>query len=164
MAHASETLVELEGLEKSYRRGWFRNAPPALHSVTFRVQRGEVFGLLGPNGAGKTTIIKILLGIVRATGGTARLLGYPAGDQRGRRKVGYLPEHLQIPAHQTARTALEYYGRSAACPMPTSGAAAMNCFRASAWQDAARSRSSGSPRACASGWGSPRPCCTSPTW
>lgn len=111
MTDASETLVELEGLEKSYRRGWFRNAPPALHSVTFRVRRGEVFGLLGPNGAGKTTIIKILLGIVRATGGTARLLGYPAGDQRGRRKVGYLPEHLQIPAHQTARTALEYYGR-----------------------------------------------------
>ena len=60
----------------------------ALGGVTFRVERGEIFGLLGPNGAGKTTLIKILLGIVERTGGEATLLGGAAGDRRNRRRRG----------------------------------------------------------------------------
>ena len=75
-----------------------------------RCAPGEVFALLGPNGAGKTTLLKILLGIIRSSGGAATLLGFPAGDRRGRRKVGYLPEHLRIPPHHTSVTALDYYG------------------------------------------------------
>jgi ABC-2 type transport system ATP-binding protein len=78
--------------------------------VSFQVGQGEIFGLLGPNGAGKTTLIKILLGIVRKTGGSASLLGLPAGDRHGRRRVGYLPENHRIPRHHTGNTALEYYG------------------------------------------------------
>jgi len=54
------------------------------------VERGEIFGLLGGNGAGKTTFIKTLLGIIRKTRGDAKLLGFPAGDRRGRKLVGYL--------------------------------------------------------------------------
>jgi ABC-2 type transport system ATP-binding protein len=76
-----------------------------------RVEQGEIFGLLGPNGAGKTTLIKVLLGIVRRSGGSASLLGRPAGDRVGRMKVGYLPENLRIAGHHTALTALEYYGK-----------------------------------------------------
>lgn len=103
--------VKVHDLRKRYGGGWFGRTVDALQGVSFEVPKGQVFGLLGPNGAGKTTVIKILLGIVRPTGGGATLLGRPAGDRAGRLRVGYLPENLQIPRHQTARTAMEYYGR-----------------------------------------------------
>jgi ABC-2 type transport system ATP-binding protein len=109
---ADSPPIHVETLEKTYRDGWFRRrGVQALGGVSFHVEPGEIFGLLGPNGAGKTTVIKILLGIVRKTGGSAQLLGRLAGDRRGRRLVGYLPEHLRIPGHHNARTALEYYGK-----------------------------------------------------
>lgn len=106
----SSAAVHVIGLRKRYG-GLFKRRVDALRGVSFDVPKGQIFGLLGPNGAGKTTIIKVLLGIVRATAGSATLLGHPAGDRLGRKQVGYLPENLQVPNHQTARTALEYYGR-----------------------------------------------------
>src|SRR6516225_11299422 len=103
--------IEVESLSKTYRDGLFsRKTVEALRGVTFQVERGTIFGLLGPNGAGKTTLIKVLLGIVHKSGGKASLMGLPAGDRRGRRSVGYLPENHRIPRHHTANTALEYYG------------------------------------------------------
>jgi ABC-2 type transport system ATP-binding protein len=106
-----DCVISIDKLCKRYRGGLFRRSVDALRGVTFQIRPGEIFGLLGPNGAGKTTVIKILLGIARSSGGTASLFGFPAGDRRGRRQVGYLPENLRLPPHQTARTALEYYGR-----------------------------------------------------
>ena len=103
--------IQVNDLRKRYASGWFGRRVDALQGVTFEVPKGQVFGLLGPNGAGKTTIIKILLGIVRATSGTASLLGHSAGNRFGRRRVGYLPENLLLPRHQNAQTALEFYGR-----------------------------------------------------
>ena len=103
--------IAVSDLRKSYRNGLFRGRFDALRGVSLRVERGEVFGLLGPNGAGKTTLIKILLGIVRKSGGTASLLGRPAGDRQSRLRVGYLPENLRIAPHHTARTSMEFYGR-----------------------------------------------------
>ena len=102
--------VRVNQLSKKYH-AWFRPSVMALSGVSFEVPQGQIFGLLGPNGAGKTTIIKILLGIVRASSGSASLLGHAAGKRRGRRRVGYLPENLQLGAHQNANTALEYFGR-----------------------------------------------------
>ncbi|MFT7643183.1 MAG: ABC-2 type transport system ATP-binding protein, partial [Pirellulaceae bacterium] len=97
--------IEVEQLQKTYREGWvFKKNLDALRGVTLRVEAGEVFGLLGPNGAGKTTFIKILLGIIRKTGGTASLLGLPAGSPQSRRRVGYLPEHLRMAPYHTAMT------------------------------------------------------------
>lgn len=110
MSDAS-VAIQVKGLQKRYGSGWLGRRVQALAGVSFEVGRGQVFGLLGPNGAGKTTIIKILLGIVRASAGTATLLGYPAGKSRGRRLVGYVPENLQLPHHQNALSALEFYGR-----------------------------------------------------
>lgn len=107
----SSIAVRVDGLKKRYRSGLFGRGVEALRGVTFEVPKGQVFGLLGPNGAGKTTIIKVLLGIVRATGGTATMLGHRAGKRIGRHRVGYLPENLILPKHQNARTALEYFGR-----------------------------------------------------
>ncbi len=103
--------IEVRELSKAYRSGLvFRRSFEALKKVTFRVERGEVFGLLGPNGAGKTTLVKVLLGIVRKQGGEAMMLGQPAGRRGGRKLIGYLPENLRIPSHHTALSALRYFG------------------------------------------------------
>lgn len=87
-----------------------RRSVEALKSVSLEIPPGEIYGLLGPNGAGKTTLIKILLGIVRKTSGTADVLGMSAGRIAVRRRIGYLPENHRIPRHLTGSTALEYYG------------------------------------------------------
>src|SRR5262245_63639945 len=106
-----DSVIDVQALRKTYRDGFLGSRRiEALRGVSFRVERGTIFGLLGPNGAGKTTLIKVLLGIVSKTGGAAALLGQPAGDRRGRRRVGYLPENHRIPRHHTGNTALEYYG------------------------------------------------------
>lgn len=108
---AQETVISVEGLRKTYRGGLLGNhAIAALRQVSLQAYRGEVFGLLGPNGAGKTTLIKILLGVIRASGGSARVFGFPAGSIAARNCVGYLPESLRIDRHHTARSALIFYG------------------------------------------------------
>jgi ABC-2 type transport system ATP-binding protein len=103
--------IVVDSLHKTYREGWFAGRTiKALRGVSLEVDRGTIFGLLGPNGAGKTTLIKVLIGIVRKTSGSAQMLGYAAGDRRGRERVGYLPETHRIPRHHTANSALDYYG------------------------------------------------------
>jgi ABC-2 type transport system ATP-binding protein len=112
-----QPAIETRELTKTYVEGWLRrNRQPALKGVSLRVERGEIFGLLGGNGAGKTTFIKTLLGIIRRTSGEASLLGFAAGDRRGRKLVGYLPENLRVPRHLTGYTALEYYGNLSNVP------------------------------------------------
>jgi len=112
-----QPAIETQDLRKTYVEGLFRRKrQEALKGVSLRVERGEIFGLLGGNGAGKTTFIKTLLGIIRKTGGQASLLGFPAGDRRGRKLVGYLPENLRVPRHLTGLTALEFYGHLSNVP------------------------------------------------
>jgi ABC-2 type transport system ATP-binding protein len=109
---AGESVIAIDRLAKTYRSyPWSGRSIAALRGVSLNVSPGEIFGLLGPNGAGKTTLIKILLGVVRASGGTASLLGHPAGSANARQRVGYLPESLRIDRHHTARSALRFYGR-----------------------------------------------------
>ncbi len=113
----SAPAIETRDLCKTYVEGLLRRKRiSALKGVSLRVERGEIFGLLGGNGAGKTTFIKTLLGIIRKSAGDARLLGFPAGDRRGRKLVGYLPENLRVPRHLTGYTALEYYGNLSNVP------------------------------------------------
>lgn len=108
---AAAPPIRVDGLIKTYRGGLIRRRRvDALRGVTFEVQAGEIFGILGRNGAGKTTLIKILLGIVRRSGGVASLFGRRTGDRPVRARVGYLPENHRIPRHHTGDTALEYYG------------------------------------------------------
>ena len=83
----------------------------ALADLTLRVERGECLGFLGPNGAGKSTAVKILIGLVRATGGDAELLGRPAGDRRTRARIGYLPELFRYPDWLAAREVLRFHAR-----------------------------------------------------
>lgn len=74
----------------------------AVEDLSLTVEQGEVFGFLGPNGAGKTTSIKMLLGLVLPTAGTARLLEKPLGDPSARARVGFLPEHFRFHEWLTA--------------------------------------------------------------
>jgi len=83
----------------------------AVRDLTLEVRQGEVFGFLGPNGAGKTTSIKMLLGLVKPTGGKATILGQPFTDVEVRRKIGFLPEHFRFQQWLTAEELLRLHGR-----------------------------------------------------
>ncbi len=96
--------IEVRDLVKNYR------GVQALKGVSLSVEKGEIYGLLGRNGAGKTTLVKILLSIVRASGGGARLLERPVPDAASRQRVGYLPEDHRFPDYHTAESALDFYG------------------------------------------------------
>jgi ABC-2 type transport system ATP-binding protein len=104
-------LIEVSGLRKQYKSSFRKPLITALDGIDFQVGEGELFGLLGPNGAGKTTTVKILLGLTRATAGTATVCGLPVSDPESRRRVGYLPEGHKIPNYLTARQALSIFGR-----------------------------------------------------
>lgn len=97
----TDAAVELSGLTKRY------GASSALAGLNLAVPRGSTFGFLGPNGAGKTTTIRILLGLTRATGGSARVLGLdPAAQARDvHARVGYLPD---VPAFYPWQRATEF--------------------------------------------------------
>lgn len=99
--------IETQGLRKFYA-----GAPlPAVEHLDLQVPEGQVFGFLGPNGAGKTTTIGMLLGNVRPTSGTGRLLGQLLGHQETRRQIGYLPEKFQFHEFLTATEFLDLHGR-----------------------------------------------------
>jgi ABC-2 type transport system ATP-binding protein len=69
----------------------------ALAGVELEVEPGELVGLLGPNGAGKSTLVKIACGLVRPSGGEARVAGEPAGSAEARAAIGYLAELFRFP-------------------------------------------------------------------
>jgi ABC-2 type transport system ATP-binding protein len=85
----------------------------ALKGVDLEVGDGELVGLLGPNGAGKSTLVKIAVGLVRPTGGTARVAGHPAGSRAARAALGYLAELFRFPGWYTANEVLELHQRLA---------------------------------------------------
>jgi ABC-2 type transport system ATP-binding protein len=106
------SAIEIIGLEKTYSVGFWRKRPKrALHPLHLKVEEGEVFGFLGPNGAGKTTTLKLLMGLVFPTGGSARILGRDVSDPGMKAQIGFLPEQPYFYDYLTARELLEYYGQ-----------------------------------------------------
>jgi ABC-2 type transport system ATP-binding protein len=104
--------IEILGLEKTYSVGFWRKRPKrALRPLYLAVEEGEIFGFLGPNGAGKTTTLKLLMGLVYPTAGSARILGMELSDPRMKVQIGFLPEQPYFYDYLTARELLEYYGR-----------------------------------------------------
>ena len=104
--------IEILGLEKIYNAGfWRKRSKRALRPLTLAVEDGEIFGFLGPNGAGKTTTLKILMGLVFPTGGSARILGMELDDPGMKAQIGFLPEQPYFYDHVTARELLRYYGQ-----------------------------------------------------
>jgi ABC-2 type transport system ATP-binding protein len=109
--------IEILDLEKSYRVGfWRKRAKVALRPLRLTIEEGEVFGFLGPNGAGKTTTLKLLMGLVFPTAGTARILGRDLDDPQVRSQIGFLPEQPYFYDHLTARELLNYYGQLSGVP------------------------------------------------
>jgi ABC-2 type transport system ATP-binding protein len=100
-----EFVIETEQLQKVYGDNI------AVRGLDLQVMGGEIFGFLGPNGAGKTTSIKMLLGLVKPSGGNAKLLGKPIGDHDTRSKVGFLPEHFRFQEWLTAGEFMELHGK-----------------------------------------------------
>jgi ABC-2 type transport system ATP-binding protein len=100
----SAAAIETEQLRKVF------GDRAAVKGLTLQVAQGEVFGFLGPNGAGKTTSIKMLLGLVAPTSGSAALLGAPIGDRPTLARVGFLPEHFRFQEWLTASEFLQVHG------------------------------------------------------
>jgi ABC-2 type transport system ATP-binding protein len=105
--------IRTENLSKIFRVGFWARRVRAVEEVSLEVRTGEIFGLLGPNGAGKTTTLKMLLGFVRPTRGTATVAGEPAGSLAARRQLGYLPENPALYEFLTGIEYLRFAGRLA---------------------------------------------------
>jgi ABC-2 type transport system ATP-binding protein len=104
--------IETENLTKDYPFGFLNlKTKRSLEGLTMQVEAGEVFGFLGPNGAGKSTTIKLLVGLIFPTLGTARIHGKPIRDIEMHREIGYLPEQPYFYDYLTATELLDYFAR-----------------------------------------------------
>jgi ABC-2 type transport system ATP-binding protein len=104
--------IQVENLSKDYPYGFLQlKKKTSLEGLTMNVEEGEVFGFLGPNGAGKSTTIKLLVGLIFPTAGTARILGRPISDIEMHRDIGYLPEQPYFYDYLTAAELLDYFAR-----------------------------------------------------
>ncbi len=109
--------IEILGLEKTYMVGFWRKQPKrALSPLHLTVEDGEIFGFLGPNGAGKTTTLKLLMGLVFPTSGSARILGEEWTAPEVKAQVGFLPEQPYFYDHLTAHELLNYYAQLSGVP------------------------------------------------
>ncbi len=105
-------ILEIDGLAKSYAVGfWRKKLKPALLPLHLSINEGETFGFLGPNGAGKTTTLKLLMGIIFPSSGSARILGRHFHDPEVKRQIGFLPEQPYFYDYLSAPELLDYYAR-----------------------------------------------------
>ena len=98
-------VIEVQGLTKSYGRN------RGITDVSFDVREGEVFGFLGPNGAGKTTTLRILMALLRADRGAARIAGLDSWERSIdiKRIVGYVPGEPSLDPNLTGGQIIEYF-------------------------------------------------------
>jgi ABC-2 type transport system ATP-binding protein len=111
MPDTLDAAVHTENLTKVYKDFWGRDKVRALDDLNLTINRGEVFGLLGPNGSGKSTTIKLLLGLIFPTEGTAHILGQPVGSTAVNEKIGFLPEESYLYRFLNGEETLKFYGR-----------------------------------------------------
>jgi ABC-2 type transport system ATP-binding protein len=98
-------IAKLPAADKLHRR------VEAVKGISFDVYENEIFGFLGPNGAGKTTTLKMLLGLIFPTRGTATLFGKPATDPTARERLGFLPENPYLYQYLTGSELMDLCGR-----------------------------------------------------
>ena len=106
MTGIGETVIAAEGLSKRF------GEVTAVDNVTFEIARGEVVGYLGPNGSGKTTTMRMLLGLLHPTSGSARVLGHDAISETEliRPQVGYMSQKFALYEDLTVGENLGFYG------------------------------------------------------
>ena len=103
--------IEMKNLRKVYKRQLWTRGATALESLSLKINENEVFGFLGKNGAGKTTAIKILCGLLRASGGSAFVHGVDVRKRESRELLGYLPENPYFYEYLSPRETIGFYGR-----------------------------------------------------
>jgi len=109
--------IEIQDLSKDYAVGfWKKTLRPALKSLSLTVESGETFGFLGPNGAGKTTTLKLLMGIIFPTAGSATVLGKSVHDPEVKKRIGFLPEQPYFYDYLSAPELLSYYAQLSGVP------------------------------------------------
>lgn len=108
-----ETILDIRGLEKTYKGG-----VTALDGVDLQIRRGEIFALLGPNGAGKTTLIGAVCGLVRPTGGAIEAFGKDVNSnwREVRRKIGLVPQELSFDMFDKVIRQVRYSRGMFGCP------------------------------------------------
>ncbi len=114
----ADAAIEVRDLRKTYRTPFRRRRVEALRGVTFRVEVGHIFGFVGPNGAGKTTTIRTLMGLIRPSGGSARILGHDIPSRQARARLGFLPESPYFYDYLTIGELLDLAGRLFNLPGP----------------------------------------------
>jgi ABC-2 type transport system ATP-binding protein len=108
----STPAIKIEGLTKDYAVGfWRKKMRRSLDHLDLEVKEGEAFGFLGPNGAGKTTTLKLLMGLIFPTSGSAQVRGRSIADVSMHREIGYMPEQPYFYDYLTARELLDYFAR-----------------------------------------------------
>ena len=107
----ADEAVVTRNLTKVYKDFWGRDKVRALDDLNLTIHRGEVFGLLGPNGSGKSTTIKLLLGLIFPSRGSATILGQPVGSTVINEKIGFLPEESYLYRFLNGEETLWFYGR-----------------------------------------------------
>jgi ABC-2 type transport system ATP-binding protein len=116
-------ILRTQGLTKTFDVGIVRRRRVhAVEDVTFSVEEGEIFGFVGPNGAGKTTTIKMLMGLIHPTRGTAHIFDAPIPSRDSKRRIGYLPEHPAWYDFLTGREALAFFARLSGVASPARNA------------------------------------------
>jgi ABC-2 type transport system ATP-binding protein len=103
--------VSLQNLSRVFPVPFRRERLVAVRDLSLEVQEGEVYGLLGPNGSGKSTTLKMLLGLVTPTSGTARVFGHDSRAFAARSEVGFLPENPYFYKFLTGAETLRFYGK-----------------------------------------------------
>ncbi len=105
-------IIEIKGLSKDYEKGFLKKKKiRALEDLSLNVEPGQIFGFLGGNGAGKTTTIKLLMGLIFPTGGSARILGKDISDFTMHARIGYCPENPYFYDYLKASELMDYFGR-----------------------------------------------------
>ncbi len=106
MQTTPHALIEANRLTKKF------GEKLAVDDASFKVQGGEIFGFLGPNGAGKTTTLKMLVGLLKPTSGTARIAGFDIQAQplQAKASSGYVPDEPNLYAKLSARELLRFVG------------------------------------------------------
>ncbi|MEC5126465.1 ABC transporter ATP-binding protein [Verrucomicrobiales bacterium BCK34] len=107
----SELAVEVKNLTKVFATGLSKDYVVAVDNLSFEVKAGEVYGLIGPNGSGKSTTMKVVLGLMAASKGSAKVFGLDSGDIRARNEIGFLPENPYFYKHLSGAETLKFYGK-----------------------------------------------------
>ncbi len=104
-------IIEVKNLRKVYRTPFARMRVEAVKSVSLTVEKGQTFGFIGPNGAGKTTTLRVLMGLIAATSGEARMFGQPVPHRASRGRIGFLPEAPYFYTYLTVTELVDLAGR-----------------------------------------------------